>query len=80
MVSYLFLPIGLSFLHCIVQEEVNEDGVDVCFRVPAEDLPFDELNAPDTTTYFLSAAVLVGRMEGLTSKLQLPRMATVNRS
>lgn len=46
----LLLSCRFDFLHRIVEEEVNEYGVDVCFWIHFDDLLSDHLHAPDTAT------------------------------
>lgn len=44
----LFAPC-FQFLHGIVQEEVNQDGIHLGFWVFSLDLPLDQLHTPDTS-------------------------------
>lgn len=42
-----FRPLRLQLLHRVVQEKVDEDGIDRHARVPPLYLASDELDAPD---------------------------------
>ena len=42
------LTLRLQLLHRIVQEEINQDGIDFRSRMQTHDLAPDELDAPDT--------------------------------
>lgn len=46
----LFQPLRFHLLHRVVQDEVDQDGIDYHARVPPEDLASDELDAPDAAS------------------------------
>jgi hypothetical protein len=41
MVWDVFLPCSLTFLHCIIKKEINQDSVDLRLRMFSEDLSTD---------------------------------------
>ena len=47
MMRNRFQPLRFQLLHRVVQEEVNQNGIDRHSRVPPDYLASDELDAPD---------------------------------
>lgn len=62
VVGNAFMAFRLHFLHGIVEEEIDQDGVEVRFRVLVLNLPPYKLDAPDAAS----------------TQLDLPRMTALN--
>lgn len=51
VVGDLFLPGFLQLFHLVVKEEIDQNGIDLGFRVPSHHLLSNLLHAPDAATY-----------------------------
>lgn len=51
MMGYLVLLSQFPLLHRIIQKEIYQNSVDCGFRVVSLDLPPDQFNTPDATTF-----------------------------
>src|SRR5687767_10139640 len=58
VVRHRLFACRLQLFHGIIEEKVNQDGVDFCVRVLSLDLPAHKLYAPDATSYRPSATGL----------------------
>lgn len=71
------LPSSLKLLHLVVEEEVDQDGVDVRFRMLPPDFPLDQLYTPYTTSCLMSAYYSLSLQSmKLTTQLHLPFSST----
>lgn len=75
MVGYWLLSSPFSFLHCIVEKKVNQNSIDSETRMIPDDLPSDQLYAPNTTGYQDVSPVPLRNLLEHTSKLNLPLVA-----
>lgn len=76
MMRNRLFPGFLQLFHLVVQKEVDQYSINVCFRVVSLDLSPDELNTPDAAGYEsvrIDELVNVGDGTKLTSQLHLPR-------
>ena len=56
MMWYLLLSSCFSLFHGIIQEEIYQNGIDLCIRMVSEDLSSNQFNTPDTTSYRMLAS------------------------
>lgn len=83
MVRNRLLTLGLHFLHEVVQEEVDQDGIDLDVWMVPFDLSSDQLNAPDTAGCIVlfvrrSCVQRDRNRQELTSQLHFPLAPTPN--
>lgn len=52
MMREWFLTSGFKLFHLVVEEEVNQDGVDVSIRVQSLYFPTNQLNTPNAASCF----------------------------
>lgn len=55
MMGYLILPSPFPLLHRVIQKEIDQNSINLHFRVIPQNLSPDQLHAPDTTTYTSSS-------------------------
>lgn len=73
MMRHRLLPSSLKLFHLVVEEEVNQDGVDMCFRMLSPDLSLYQFYTPYTTSYAgLATHSLSLQTSSLTTQLHLP--------
>lgn len=53
MMRNAFLPVRLHLFHRVVEEEVNQNGIDLHSWMLAQYFASDQLDAPDTAASYL---------------------------
>lgn len=83
VVRNCLLPLRLQVLHQIVQEEVNQNGIDFHLGMAAFDLSLDQLHTPNTARFAVGqlchvATAMVIENSPLSCISQLPPLGMVS--